>query len=104
MGPIVDDNNISRGSVWGDFNNDGYLDLFIANSLNQNNSLYLNDGPPAFSFTKIEKGAIVTDSGDSFGLDWFPWSSAIFSQEYPFHRQHALREVQVQVTLTTSVP
>lgn len=67
-GAIVTDANNSVGSSWGDYDNDGYLDLFVANSGNQNNCLYKNnqDG----SFTKITTGAIVNSGGHSHGSSW----------------------------------
>ena len=42
-GPVVNDGGDSHGSSWGDFDNDGDLDLFVANA-GENNFLYLNHG------------------------------------------------------------
>jgi len=60
-------NNI--GSGWGDYDNDGDLDLFVARD-GQNNLLFENDGPPSYSFTRVLAGAIVNDGGNSFGCVW----------------------------------
>ncbi len=65
-GIVSNDGGNSVGSVWGDFDNDGDLDLFVAND-GENNALYLNSGPPNYSFTKVMIGNIVTDGGTSFG-------------------------------------
>jgi hypothetical protein len=51
------------GSVWGDYDNDGYLDLWVTN-LNHKDArtsddslLYHNDGPPDYSFTNARGGS-----------------------------------------------
>jgi hypothetical protein len=66
-GPVVNDSGESFGCTWGDYNNDGKLDLFVPNTVG-NNFLYRNDGNGAF--TKITTGAIVNDGGDSRSCAW----------------------------------
>ncbi len=67
-GDIVSDGGNSVGASWGDYDNDGDLDLFVANSGNQNNFLYRNDGND--NFTRITSGVVVSDGGHSHGSSW----------------------------------
>ena len=69
-GVIIVEEGISIGCSWGDYNNDGYLDLFVANEARQGNYLYRNDGPPNFTFTKIIEGEIVKDIATSRSCSW----------------------------------
>ena len=69
-GAVVTDIASSTGCSWGDFNNDGNLDLIVANFLGTDNFLYRNDGPPNYTFTKITTGSIVNDGGNSVGSAW----------------------------------
>lgn len=64
-GDIVNDGSYTEGVYWLDYNNDGYLDMFAANIVNQSNLLFLNNRNS--TFTKITSGAIVTDIGFSYG-------------------------------------
>ncbi|MCH7963097.1 MAG: VCBS repeat-containing protein [Bacteroidetes bacterium] len=69
-GDIVNDGGTSLGSSWGDFDNDGDLDLFVANLFAEVNFLYQNDGSPAYTFTRITVGDIVNDTSSSIGSTW----------------------------------
>lgn len=75
--PVSTDVRRSYAGVWGDVNNDGYLDLYVSNggiatftpSLYKND-LYLNSGPPEYVFTRVTQGGIVADSN-------FTWSTTL---------------------------
>ncbi len=73
-GRIVTDVEGSTGGSWGDYDNDGYLDLYVCNSVNDAaNSLYHNDGNG--TFTKITAGALITDLGHSSGSSWVDYDN-----------------------------
>jgi len=65
---ITSEGGESVGSCWGDYDNDGDLDLFVANANKQGNFLYRNDGNG--KFTKITTGVVVTDKGASHGCSF----------------------------------
>ena len=71
---VANDGGSSVGSAWGDYDNDGDLDLYVANDIaaggSGRNSLYENSGPPNYSFTKITTGEAVNDIANSFGCNW----------------------------------
>src|ERR1041385_8843418 len=67
-GPVVTDGGNSRGGVWGDYDNDGWIDLFVANDNGQNDFLYHNNRDGTFS--KITSGPVVTSGGNSAGATW----------------------------------
>ena len=66
-GSIVTDGGKSVGCAFGDYDNDGFVDLYVANR-DQANFLYHNNGNA--TFTKITTGEIVTDVANSGGCCW----------------------------------
>ena len=58
----------SLGATWGDYDNDGHPDLFIAGFSDADNMLFRNNGDG--TFTQITDGTIVNDGGDSSISNW----------------------------------
>ena len=77
-GDIASDQYGSVYGAWGDYDNDGFLDLFVSHSSparpspgyepTVKNSLYHNNGEG--TFTKITSGSLVSDLGCSLGCAW----------------------------------
>jgi enediyne biosynthesis protein E4 len=70
--PFDTDLGPSGAATWGDYDNDGFLDLFVTNgnfdTIQRRNYLYHNNGDG--TFTKITTGAIATDMSSSIGAGW----------------------------------
>lgn len=66
--PINTSSGPGRMGAWADYDNDGYLDLFVALDAGVDNLLFHNNGNG--SFTQITTGVIVNDGGNSRGGGW----------------------------------
>ncbi len=66
--PLTTNAGESWSGSWGDYDNDGDLDVFVTNSGNQNNFLYRNEGD--FNFTKITNDPIVSEPGYNAVSGW----------------------------------
>ncbi|SMG11239.1 Repeat domain-containing protein [Marivirga sericea] len=58
----------SVGASWGDFDRDGDFDLFVTNSSDQFNDLYLNNGDD--TFTRDSQSLLSNQKGHSHGAIW----------------------------------
>jgi len=64
--PITSDGAYSYGSVWGDYDNDGYLDLVVANE--GLNFLYRNQGDGTFE--RVLSEPVAQDDATSLAVAW----------------------------------
>ena len=68
-GDPVNDLGFSETASWGDYDNDGNVDLYVSNSAGtRKNFLYHNNGD--HTFTKITTGAPVSDNDSTRSVNW----------------------------------
>jgi PKD repeat protein len=73
-GMEVNANNlVSTTACWGDYDNDGFLDLFVGNgnvdvAPRYHNYLFHNNGNG--TFTKVQTGVVATDTSNCWGSAW----------------------------------
>lgn len=66
--PFTVDGDDSRAADWCDFNNDGWMDLFVANENNDNDALYVSNGDGTFSSFEAVPPAL--DGANNLTSSW----------------------------------
>jgi hypothetical protein len=77
-GPIATDTGYSISCAWVDYDNDGWLDMFISSDVRSR--LYHNQGDGTFA--KVTVGALVTDSARFAGMSWLDYDGDGFLDVY----------------------
>lgn len=99
---ITSDSRSSDGSTWGDYDNDGDPDLFVANWYNQNNLLYKNNGDGTFEL--LSSSIVASDAGYSEAGTWGDYNNDGFIDLYVCNsegnRRNFLYENNVDGTFT----
>lgn len=67
-GPLVNDGGKTMSSSWGDYDNDGDFDVFLAND--QGNDALFQNQNNGQSFLKIGSTPLSQSGGNSFGSQW----------------------------------
>ncbi len=65
--PLVNNGGKTMSASWGDYDNDGLPDVFLAND-GGNDALFHNEGNGTFK--KINDNVVTTAGGNSFGSQW----------------------------------
>lgn len=63
--------SLTQGTAWGDYDNNGYLDLFVASSSDELNELFLNNGDQTFR-----------DVSTSAGIQHIGFSTGVATSDY----------------------
>lgn len=79
-GEIVTDVASSKGSAWGDYDNDGFLDLYVINASPEPNALYRNNGDG--TFTRVTGEDIADISGSGRSCSWIDYNQDGFLDLY----------------------
>ncbi len=80
VGDIVSDSGVSNAAVWGDYDNDGNLDIYVSNNPSntsppQANFLYKNNGTPTYDFTKITIAAAQNNQNYTWSSSWVDYDN-----------------------------
>jgi enediyne biosynthesis protein E4 len=72
-GPLVNSGGSSWSASWGDYDNDGDLDVFITNWGNQTNFLFNNNGDG--TFTRVYYAPLTSDAGSFATASWVDYDN-----------------------------
>ncbi len=111
VGNIVNHGNVNLTNLWGDFDNDGFLDCFVTKDNNNANKFYHNNGNG--TFTSMDTISICTGGSPHFGatagdynkdgkLDIFVTGVTQFKGLYKNIYQNSNKWVDIKCTGTTS--
>jgi len=75
----VGNNSRGMGAAWGDYNNDGFLDIYVSN-YNDVNVLYKNNGDGTFS--NVASSAGVNDDSTGIDIAWGDYNNDGFLDLY----------------------
>ncbi|MBI1840298.1 MAG: VCBS repeat-containing protein [Verrucomicrobia bacterium] len=91
-GSIVTDTGYDQGCAWADYDNDGFLDLFIASGGPGafKDFLYHNNGDG--TFTRVTRGSLVNDNGEGAGCAWADFNRDGFPDLYVSNFQNQTDE------------
>ncbi len=67
-GSVISDGGDSMGAAWGDYDNDGLLDLFVANRIGSTCFLYHQKVGGVFS--RVDMGSMTSEPGNHHGAAW----------------------------------
>jgi hypothetical protein len=73
QGSWVNDGVASNGAAWGDYDGDGYVDLFVAVPHNLNDLLYRNTG--SGTLEQIQLAPITTSGRTGIGCQWIDYDN-----------------------------
>jgi hypothetical protein len=71
-GPVVNGHGSSRGCTWGDYDNDGYIDLAISDD---GAGIFLYHNEDGTSFTRVLNTPIAQDRGNCYGISWIDYNN-----------------------------
>ena len=91
-GPITVESGYDQGCAWVDYDNDGWLDVFVASGGPGafKDTLYRNNGDGTFS--KVTRGSLVNDNGEGAGCAWGDFNNDGFQDLYVANFQNQTPE------------
>jgi len=92
-GPVVISGGRSQFGVWGDYDNDGWLDLFVGNDNGEPQFLFHNNGDG--TFTRVTQGDVVNLGGNVTGFAWADYDNDGFLDLFIARGNSRVRETNL---------